>query len=253
VSANAKLGEGDSTPAAPSQAVVQENGRASSRRKGSSARHTSLAARGEPYVWLTGAGLGVAVLMIVGLLSMVLVRGTTTFWPKPILELTLVSGEKVLGEVTRSESFLVGEQQLADLPEATRQAIAKNEGYAHRRLIRTGNYDLYGDDFKWVPDYTVVSERTPRDAWLLERREWGPAFGFPEQRCTSGRTRTSIKFAATRSTTLGNSIASWKQPGWKSSGCSCNTAKARSRSIRRWPRRPASRREFNPSSNAFAA
>ena len=181
MSANAKLGEGDSTQATPSQAVVQENSRASSRRKGSSARHTSLAARGEPYVWLTGAGLGVAVLMIVGLLSMVLVRGTTTFWPKPILELTLVSGEKVLGEVTRSESFVVGEQQLADLPEVTRQAIANNEGYAHRRLIRTGNYDLYGDDFKWVPDYTVVSERTPRDAWLLERREWGPAFGFPEQ------------------------------------------------------------------------
>ncbi len=181
MSANAKLGGGDSTPVTPSQAVVQENGRASSRRKGSSARHTSLAARGEPYVWLTGAGLGVAVLMIVGLLSMVLVRGTTTFWPKPILELTLVSGEKVLGEVTRSESFVVGEQQLAELPEATRQAIAKNDGYAHRRLIRTGNYDLYGDDFKWVPDYTVVSERTPRDAWLLERREWGPAFGFPEQ------------------------------------------------------------------------
>lgn len=180
MSANAKLGGGDSTPVTPSQAVVQENSRASSRRKGSSARHTSLAARGEPYVWLTGAGLGVAVLMIVGLLSMVLVRGTTTFWPKPILELTLVSGEKVLGEVTRSESFVVGEQQLADLPEATRQAIANNEGYAHRRLIRTGNYDLYGDDFKWVPDYTVVSERTPRDAWLLERREWGPAFGFPE-------------------------------------------------------------------------
>lgn len=181
MSGNAKLGGGDSTPVTPSQAVVQENGRASSRRKGSSARHTSLAARGEPYVWLTGAGLGVAVLMIVGLLSMVLVRGTTTFWPKPILELTLVSGEKVLGEVTRSESFVVGEQQLAELPEATRQAIAKNDGYAHRRLIRTGNYDLYGDDFKWVPDYTVVSERTPRDAWLLERREWGPAFGFPEQ------------------------------------------------------------------------
>ncbi|MFN7964565.1 MAG: phosphate ABC transporter permease PstA [Acidobacteriota bacterium] len=182
MSSNAKAAGSQPAHEVPSErGELAEHSQSSSRRKGSTARHTSLAARGEPYVWLTGAGLGAAVLMIVGLLSMVAVRGATTFWPKPIIELTLNSGEKVLGEVTRSESFAVAAEQLSELPEATQKTIADNGGRSRRRLIRTGNYDLYGDDFKWVPDYLVASERTPRDAWLLERREWGPAFGFPEQ------------------------------------------------------------------------
>ena len=131
-------------------------------------RLTSLSSRGEPFVWLTGAGLAAAVVMIVGLLVLVLINGTATFWPKPIIEMTLKDGTHLLGEVTRSESYLDHGQVKT------------------RRLIRTGNYDLYGDDFRWVEDDQVVSESAPPDAWLIERREWGPAIGYPRSLLVQG-------------------------------------------------------------------
>jgi phosphate transport system permease protein len=123
-------------------------------------RRTVLTARGEPMVWLTGAGLAVATLMIVGLLLLVIVNGTTTFWPKPIVQVTTTDGRQFLGEITRVETFL-------------------REGVPVRReLLRTGTYDLYGDDFKWVALDQVARHETPRDAWWFERQEWGPFVGF---------------------------------------------------------------------------
>ncbi|HUP59478.1 MAG TPA: phosphate ABC transporter permease PstA [Thermoanaerobaculia bacterium] len=143
-------------------------------------RSTSLGSRGEPFVWLTGSGLAVATVMIVSLLALVLFNGTRTFWPKRIVEITLTDGKTLLGEVTRAERFRVDESALAEMPPQVRADVLKQNGWATRRLIRTGNYDLYGEDFVWVPAYAIARERRPADAWLFERREWGTAIGRPE-------------------------------------------------------------------------
>ncbi|HKQ63005.1 MAG TPA: phosphate ABC transporter permease PstA [Candidatus Polarisedimenticolaceae bacterium] len=137
-------------------------------------------ASGEPYVWLAGSGLAVALLMVVGLLSLVLFQGARTFWPRPLWELTLSDGSRWLGEVTRSERYRPSEAELQAFPAAARARIVADGGWSRRRLLHTGNYDLYGDDFRWVPDASVSAERRPADAWALERLEWGPAFGVLE-------------------------------------------------------------------------
>jgi len=155
------------------------------RRKGS--RITPLSAGGEPYVWLTGAGLAAATLMILGLLGLVLFNGTRTFWPKRLVEVTLADGTHLLGEVTRVESYRPTTETIAALPPLSRQKVIAEEGWSRRRLFRTGNYDLYGDDFKWVEDLAVVSERLPAEAWMIERREWGPAIGVPDQITLDGK------------------------------------------------------------------
>ncbi|MFA6957937.1 MAG: phosphate ABC transporter permease PstA [Thermoanaerobaculia bacterium] len=142
-------------------------------------RPLSLAGRGEPFVWGTGAGLAVGVLMILGLLALVLYNGVLTFWPKRVVKITMTDGKVVLGEVTRGETYRVSPEVLEALPGEAKAAIGAKDGYAHRRLIKRGNYDLYGDDFVWVSDYDVAKEEFPRDAWTLERREWGGAFGVP--------------------------------------------------------------------------
>ena len=64
---------------------------------------TTVSAYGEPMVWLTGGALAVAVLMITGLLALILVQGLSTFWPAPLVEFKLTSGERRLGEVSRRE------------------------------------------------------------------------------------------------------------------------------------------------------
>ncbi|MGK2856332.1 MAG: phosphate ABC transporter permease PstA [Thermoanaerobaculia bacterium] len=165
-------------------------------------RSVSLAGRGEPYVWGTGAGLAIGVLMIAGLLTLVLYNGLLTFWPKHVVKITTTDGKTILGEVTRDETFRVTPEMLGSIPEAAQAVIRANDGFAHRRLVKQGNYDLYGDDFVWVADYTVAKEEYPRDAWTLERREWGAAFGVPsriivgEQDAIEGAAEIAKRFPA---------------------------------------------------------
>ena len=45
-------------------------------------------AHGEPWVWLMSGSLAVAVVMIVGLLLLITVRGSLHFWPRPLYEIT---------------------------------------------------------------------------------------------------------------------------------------------------------------------
>ena len=121
-------------------------------------------------VWLTGGSLAICVVMIVGLLALIVWQGITTFWPRPMVELTLADGRTVMGEVTRDEQY-----QNAQGTDAT------------RRLIRTGNFDLTGIHFEWVDNAAVASQTRPEWALVLERRAWGRFHGFPEQFLIDGQ------------------------------------------------------------------
>ncbi len=149
--------------------------RNSRKRKGP--RSTQLAARGEPYVWLMGSGLAIATLMILGLLFLVFYNGISTFWPKRIVEFTLIDGAKILGEVIRSERYQVSPSELAGMSAESRIRITASGGWSRRYLVRTGNYDLYGDDFKWVVESQIAGRALPLNVWLIERMEWGRAVG----------------------------------------------------------------------------
>ena len=125
-------------------------------------RRTTLFAHGEPMMWLTGGALALAVFMILGLLTLVLVQGFGTFWPGPLERFELDSGRVALGEVTRVE----------DVPES--------EGLT-RRMVRTGNFEFTGEHFLWVDDAAVVEATQPEWAVLLERLSWGRFYGFPRE------------------------------------------------------------------------
>src|ERR1700677_3873041 len=60
---------------------------------------TSLAAQGEPMLWLAGGALAVALTMIVGLLVLVLYQGLLTFWPQPVVQVATDDGTIYLGEI----------------------------------------------------------------------------------------------------------------------------------------------------------
>ncbi|CAA6604652.1 Phosphate abc transporter, inner membrane subunit psta [Rhodospirillaceae bacterium LM-1] len=138
---------------------------------------SSLTARGEPFLWGFGGALAFGVLLVVGFLVLVTWNGITTFWPKPIHVVTLNSGDLVAGEPTRSEPFKVGPERLTSLSEAAKAKIAKDDGFAHRVLLRTGNFDLYNDDFRWVEDYKIEKTEMPVGMFFIERQEWGAFVG----------------------------------------------------------------------------
>jgi phosphate transport system permease protein len=136
-----------------------------------------ISAVGEPWLWGLGGALALGIILVAGFLAMVFWNGASTFWPKPIHVVTLTDGTVVAGEPTRSSVYRVGEGIRAGLSEAANAMIEANDGFARRVMYRTANFDLYGDDFRWVSEYEVERIETPRDFFLLERQEWGPFVG----------------------------------------------------------------------------
>ncbi len=143
----------------------------------------SLFAHGEPMVWLTGGGLVLALVMIVGLLSYIFLQGITTLWPVPLVEVKLDDGAVHMGEVTREEIYIPGEMELERMAGhqgiTARTEMFSREGQLRRRLFRTGNFDLSGEHFNWVSDYRVTEETLPRWGLVVERSSWGRFYGYP--------------------------------------------------------------------------
>ena len=145
---------------------------------------SSIFAAGEPMVWLTGGALAICTLMVAALLAIVLWKGLITFWPQEVVKVTTRDGRPYMGEVTRLDRFQPEQSVLDSLPpEIADQALLEtstSEGYADRRLFRTGNFKLTQNHFSWVTDYEIQNESTPEWALVIERLEWGRFYGFPE-------------------------------------------------------------------------
>jgi phosphate transport system permease protein len=155
---------------------LREAGREPSRPR---SRRAALSAHGEPFQWALGGALACGILLVVAFLILVVLNGVGAFYPKPIALLTLSDGTVAAGEPTRTEVFEPPGDELAALDEAWRSRIESEGGRATRQLYRIGNYDLYNEDFRWVPQYRVVSETYPGDFYLFERLEWGVFIGKP--------------------------------------------------------------------------
>jgi phosphate transport system permease protein len=156
---------------------------------------SDLAARGEPFVWIMGAALVAGLAMIIGFLAFIIYVGALTFWPAAVEVVTRTDDKVFAGEVFRTETYKVTEEQLQQLPEATRKKIADDLGIASRTLYRIGNYDLFGEDFVWIPDFAKKSVAFPKDIYFIERMEWGPFIGRVKELDNAGAKTATPTFA----------------------------------------------------------
>jgi phosphate transport system permease protein len=156
---------------------------------------TSLLQNGEGMLWLTGGALAVSIAMIIGLLALIVAQGIETFWPVPLVQVKVAGGSVFLGEVTRQEDYRLDKQSLSGLePELAaraRRALAERGGEAHRRLLRTGNYEITNTHFEWVSDFAEIEESRPDWALVLERQAWGRFYGTPKQFLVDGQALAS--------------------------------------------------------------
>jgi phosphate transport system permease protein len=113
---------------------------------------------GEPFIWLTGGALALALLMVGGLLGIIMTNAVGQFWPTPVLRVTLADGKVLTGEVADRER----------LPDRASE---------HRIKIRVANRDLVGADFVWVDEAQIVRREHPADVVVIERSEWGLLIG----------------------------------------------------------------------------
>jgi phosphate transport system permease protein len=136
-----------------------------------------LSAIGEPALWGLGGALALGIILISAFLGMIVWNGMTTFWPKPIMKVQLADGSVIAGEPFREGRYRPGENILANLSADQRAFVENNGGFSDRVLYRTANFDLYGNDFRWVSDFEKVEITYPEDFFLFERQEWGRFVG----------------------------------------------------------------------------
>jgi phosphate transport system permease protein len=131
---------------------------------------------GKPWVWLNAGAVSISLVMVVGLLLLIAVRGLSHFWPADVMELTYQEpGEEV--------TTLIGERVDHETVPAHRLALSgvklpEGQEYARRTLIKTGNRDVYGLDFRWINDPWITDIRYPDGIMAVERREWGNFYGY---------------------------------------------------------------------------
>jgi phosphate transport system permease protein len=113
---------------------------------------------GEPFIWITGGALALALLLVAGLIGLILMNGLGFFWPKDVVRLTLKEGRTMTGQVVE------------------REPVPGKPGQ-YRIKLKVANRDLYGADFQWVDEANLIRREEPLDAAVIERTEWGLLIG----------------------------------------------------------------------------
>ena len=122
---------------------------------------------GEPKVWLCALGLSLGILMVAGLLTLIIIEGTSVFWPRQIHELTVKTAdgktETLAGEIRKV-------QFRRDATKGTR---------TEEWLVFLGNKDANGNAFRYVDATNISAHETPKDILVAERVEYGNAIFRP--------------------------------------------------------------------------
>jgi phosphate transport system permease protein len=130
---------------------------------------------GTPWVWLNAAAVSACILLVVGLLMLIGLRGIGHFWPLAVHEMVYQTrdGETVIlaGQVREKETVTARRLRESGVE------VAEDIDFVQRILIKTGNRDITGQDFRWILEPAIQSDNKPDSMVVLERQEWGVFIG----------------------------------------------------------------------------
>ncbi len=130
---------------------------------------------GSPWIWLNAAAVSACLIMIVGVLALIVLRGIGHFWPAEVVRFSYqennaqaktIFAEIVDTSVTPATAAKISGYKMAD-----------NEEDLVQYQIKTGNRDLTGADFRWLQVRNIKNQDAPDDLMVVERREWGNFYG----------------------------------------------------------------------------
>ncbi|HUP92123.1 MAG TPA: phosphate ABC transporter permease PstA [Solimonas sp.] len=131
---------------------------------------------GAPYVWFTAAAIAAAFIITLALLVLTAVRGLPHFWPSDLVQAEYREPghdpAPLLVEIRSREEVTSARLLNAGLQVDPSQPVYE------RLLIKLGNRDLVGADFRYVLSDWLANPREPEDAAVFERMEWGNLHGF---------------------------------------------------------------------------
>jgi len=132
---------------------------------------------GTPWIWMNAGAVSIAVIMTLGLLAIIAVRGLAHFWPADVIvaDYSMPGAEmRVLaGEMVQAEEVPRARLAASGLP-----VNVEGGEFMTRELLKVGNREVYGADFSWVVGEWLSNQRTPVELMVLERREWGNFYGY---------------------------------------------------------------------------
>ncbi|GGP70029.1 phosphate ABC transporter permease PstA [Shewanella saliphila] len=133
---------------------------------------------GSPWIWMTGGAVSISLIAVLGLLLLIAWRGLSYFWPADVYEWQLEDNQGV-------KSTLIGE--IYDREEVPTERLlsaghtfTQHPGeFVTRYLVKTGNREFVGLDFRWILATDIVSRTQPADIAKLERTKNGNFYGYP--------------------------------------------------------------------------
>ncbi len=132
---------------------------------------------GAPGVWMSAGAVSIAVIMTLGLLSVIAVRGLGHFWPADLMyaQYDVPNQEKhvLIGEVVEQEQVPRARLKGAGLP-----VPEDGPEFMTRELVKVGNRDVNPSDFTWVVGEWISNQSLPPELMTIERREWGNFYGY---------------------------------------------------------------------------
>lgn len=134
---------------------------------------------GTPWIWFTGGTVAISLILVFGVLWLTAFQGLGYFWPGSVAEFTFIEKDgkpiRVIGEIRETEEV------------ATRRLIESgfniktDAAFVSRSLVKLGNRDITGVDFRWFPRPLVSDVAFPQDLVTVERHEWGNFYGHLKQ------------------------------------------------------------------------
>ena len=131
---------------------------------------------GSPFIWLNAGAVAISIIMVVGLIGFIASKGLVHFWPGSIMQAQYTlpgnAPKKIVGQISDRE--MVSDIQLQGIG----LSAPEGQSEAERLLLKVGNRDVYGGDFRWVLAHHLSERELPKAAMAIERREWGNFYGY---------------------------------------------------------------------------
>ena len=137
-------------------------------------------ASGEPWIWMNAAAVGISVSAVIGILLLIAVKGLAHFWPSDVAMISFNDKngrpQTVYGELIELDQLPVKQfLESGGDPSWTKAG----ESRMQRWLVKTGNRKVNPPDFRWIYLNQITDIQNPEDVIVLERVEWGNAYGVP--------------------------------------------------------------------------
>ena len=122
---------------------------------------------GEHWIWLNAGAVAINVIMVVGLLLVILIKGMGHFWPSTVYSITYDKDgtQQVVAGSIVSDSMV-------------KNANDNSAEDRRRYFIKVANRKLYGADFRWLWFDEITDQTIPENIVVLERTEWGDFYGY---------------------------------------------------------------------------